>query len=83
MHPNGHPAYHPSDPTPILVHIAGKVGKIEAKVEAIEKRMDRRQRPLSEYITPAIGAVILAAAAAGKITWSDALPSILGLVGGR
>ena len=72
----------PPDPTPILVHIAGKVGKIEAKVEAIEKRLDRR-RPLSDYLTPAIGAVILAAAAAGKITWQEALPSILGLVGGK
>lgn len=80
---NGSPYHFPPDPTPILVHIAGKVGKIEAKVEAIEKRMDRQRRPLSDYLTPAIGAVILAAAAAGKITWQEALPSILGLVGGR
>lgn len=76
--------YHLPDPTPILVHIAGKVGKIEAKVEAIEKHIDRKQRrPLSDYMAPAIGAVILAAAAAGKITWQEALPSILGLVGGK
>lgn len=83
MRMNGSPRPTPSDPTPILVRIAAKVGRIEAKVEAIEKRLDKPQRPLSDYLTPAIGAIILGAAAAGKITWAEALPSLLGLVGGR
>lgn len=94
MNGSPHPLLHQAvDHTPILVHIASRVGRIEARqtglvedireIKADVSKLQRPRRPLAEYITPAIGAAILAAAAAGKITWAEALPSLLGLVGGR
>ena len=84
MNGHSHPAGAP-DPTPILVQqIAEMRGEVRAEFRHINRRLDhisRPRRPLTEYITPAIGAIILAVAAAGKITWQEALPSLLGLVG--
>lgn len=89
MHMNGRswPTSQPPDHTSILVQIAGDVGEIRAEVREVNKRVAKLEerkpdrRPLSEYIPPALGLIILAAAAAGKVTWQEALPSILGLAG--
>jgi len=95
MHMNGKSSHTwPPDHTSILVQMAGDVGEIKGVVKHFENdfrevktritRLEDRKppsRPLSEYIPPALGLIILAAAAAGKVTWADALPSILGLVG--
>ena len=88
MHMNGKSSHTwPPDHTSILVQMAGDVGEIKGEVRQINHRVakleDRKppSRPLSEYIPPALGLIILAAAAAGKVTWQEALPSILGLVG--
>jgi hypothetical protein len=88
MHMNGKSSHTwPPDHTSILVQMAGDVGEIKGEVRQINQRVakleDRKppSRPLSEYIPPALGLIILAAATAGKVTWADALPSILGLVG--
>ena len=80
---NGHHTGPGPDHTSILVHIAGQVGEIKADVREVKRRVskiEQRKRVVQDYTTPLIGAVILAAATAGKITWNDALPSLLGLV---
>lgn len=93
MRCNGNHSWPPHDSTSILIWIASKIGHIEADVMHIKARQAeiksdvenlRRppdRRPLTDYIVPATGLVILASAAAGKVTWSEALPSLLGLVG--
>ena len=93
MRANGHHSYHPPDHTSILIHIAGQIGHIEArqsglledireiKVDVATLKQAKPARPLSEYLPAAVGLVILAAASAGKVGWSEALPSLLGLVG--
>lgn len=91
MQMNGHHAqpYSP-DHTTILIHLSAQVGRIEARQEWViedirelraEVRRPMPRRPLAEYVTPIIALVILASAAAGKISWAEALPSFLGLVG--
>ncbi len=75
----------PPDHTSILVHIAGQVGEIRADVREVKRRVakieDGKERPFSDYLPMLTGAVILAAAAAGKVSWQEALPSVLGLFG--
>lgn len=88
---NGHHGPVPGpDHTSILVDMSGRLGRIEGgmvhmfrAVTRIEGRMDQPPTPTPrrDWLTLAIGMVILASAAAGKVAWSDALPSLLGLVG--
>jgi hypothetical protein len=80
---NGHPTEPRPDHTSILVGIASRLGRVEAKVDGLHitvSRLERGRKTLQDYSTPLIGAAILASAMAGKVTWSDALPSLLGLV---
>ena len=95
MRANGH--HHPyphTDTTSILVDIYFKVGKIEANVDTIKARQAEiiidvtelkktNRRPLSDYMPLITAAGLLALAAAGKVSMSDVLPSLLGLAGGR
>ena len=79
MHMNGHHGpVPPADHTSILIGFALRIGRLEGAV--FDRRQDQkpRQQDLMAYV---IGAVILAAAAFGKVTWSEALPSVLGLFG--
>ena len=84
MQMNGH--HHgqvPPDHTSILVGIASRLGRVEAKVDGLHitvSRLERGRKTIQDYSTPLIGAAILASAMFGKITWNDALPSLLGLV---
>jgi hypothetical protein len=71
------------DHTSILVHIAGQVGEVRADVKEVKRRvtkLEARKIAVKDYSVPILGALLLAAATAGKITWADALPSLLGLV---
>jgi hypothetical protein len=80
---NGHHMEPQPDHTSILVGIASRLGRVEAKVDGLHitvSRLERGRKTLQDYSTPLIGAAILASAMAGKVTWSDALPSLLGLV---
>ena len=86
---NGHQHPQAMDHTPILMHIAGKLGHIEARqmVLIADVRDLKRSaskpvgRPMYEWIALLISVAGLAAAVAGKITWAEALPSLTGLVG--
>lgn len=85
MRQNGHRTgwVPPPDHTSILVTISGQVGEVRADVKEIKRRvtkLESRKTAVTDYSAPILGALILAAATAGKITWSDALPSLLGLV---
>lgn len=88
---NGH--HHPSADPPdghlgILLSIATQVGELRSDVRNLTGRLDRMEgrpsvprRPLSDWLTLIGGACLVAAAAAGKITWDQALPSLLGIAG--
>jgi len=81
MRMNGHPGpVSPADHTSILIGFALRLGRLEGRVERMEARRDTPP-PARDWLTIVVGAGILAAAAAGKITWADALPSLLGFVG--
>lgn len=70
----------PPDHTAILISFALRLGRIEGRLD----RMDGQQYkppPNRDWLTLVVGLAIVAAAAAGKITWADALPSLLGFVG--
>lgn len=75
MQVNGHHGpVPPPDHTSILIGLALRVGRLEGVVF-------QKQAPSRDWLTLAAAIAILGSAAAGKITWSDALPSILGLAG--
>jgi hypothetical protein len=81
MQVNGHHGpVPPPDHTSILIGFALRIGRLEGAV------FNRQQEqpplpPRNELMAYVIGAVILGAATFGKITWADALPSVLGLFG--
>lgn len=81
MQMNGHRVVPPPDHTSILVAIASRLGRVEQKVDDLARRIDSRHRHLSDWFGPVVCSLVLGAAAAGKITWSEALPTVLGLVG--
>lgn len=94
MHMNGRrsPTIHPPDTTAILVEMSGQIGEIRGDVKAIKDRQRHIERTLTEqgrsssrqpldWVSILVAAGILAAAAAGKVTWADALPSVTKLVG--
>lgn len=88
---NGPPI--PVDTTVILYNIASDIGEMKSDVKHIKIRQAEiivdvtelkkkpERRPLAQYLPAAVGLIILAAASAGKVGWSQALPSLLGLVG--
>jgi len=93
MQINGH--HHKSVPPPdrtteILVDLSGRIGRVEGvanltaqAVHRIERHLHSPQvtsQPPRDWLTLIVGIGILASAAAGKVTWSEALPSLLGLV---
>lgn len=81
MHMNGRssPFAPPADPhTAILVNHEGRIAKLEAKADF--KPLHRIQVDWPSVI---IAAGVLAAAAAGKIAWADALPSIVSKLAGH
>lgn len=87
MHRNGRSGWcPPQGHTSILVDISGQIGEIRADVRDVKRRVatleGRPRRPLAEYIPLIAMALWLAAATAGRVTWAEALPGILGL-GGR
>lgn len=76
MHMNGHHGpVPPPDHTSILIGLALRVGRLEGAVFK-----GRNQPPQRDWLTLIVGLGILGSAAAGKVAWSDALPSLLGLV---
>jgi hypothetical protein len=89
MHMNGHRGPVPApDHTSILVDMSGRIGRLEGAVtytakavDRIERRLDRHRIPLSEMMGPIVLAITVGAAVFGKISWPDALPTMLGLVG--
>lgn len=69
----------PADPhTAILVNHEGRIAKLEAKSDS-----KPRLHIQVEWTSVIIAAGILAAAAAGKIAWADALPSIVSKLAGH
>jgi len=80
MQVNGHHGpVPPPDHTSILFTIASTLGRLDAKMDVM---MASKRSTVLQDIGPYIaGMVILGSAAAGKVTWSEALPSLLGLVG--
>ena len=81
MHYNGHHSAPPPDHTSILVGIASRLGRVEQKVDDLGRRISSRRLPLSELVGPVLMAIVGGAAMAGKITWAEALPTMLGIVG--
>jgi hypothetical protein len=89
MHMNGHRGpVPPPDHTSILVDMSGRIGRLEGAVTYTAKAVDRIERrlhsppaPTRDWLHYLLGALILGSAAAGKVTWQDALPSLLGLFG--
>lgn len=81
MHMNGHHVVPPPDHTSILVAIASRLGRVEQKVDDLARRIDSRRLPLSEFLGPLVLSIVAGAAMAGKITWAEALPTMLGIVG--
>ncbi len=82
MRMNGHRGpVPPPDHTSILVHIASRLGRVEQKVDDLARRIDSRRLPLSEFLGPLVLSIVAGAAMAGKITWAEALPTMLGIVG--
>lgn len=83
MRMNGH--HHgqvpPVDHTSILVAIASRLGRVEQKVDDLASRIDGRRIPYSEMMGPVLLAVTVGAALFGKISWHEALPTMLGIVG--
>lgn len=82
MRMNGHHGPVPGpDHTSILVAIASRLGRVEQKVDDLARRIDARRVPLSDWVTLGMCSLALGALAAGKITWAEALPTVLGIVG--
>lgn len=89
MHMNGHHGpVPPADHTSILVAMSGRIGRLEGgvvhisqAVTRIERRLDTPRLPLSEMMGPIVLAITVGATLFGKISWPDALPTMLGLVG--
>ncbi len=82
MHMNGHHGPVPGpDHTSILVGIASRLGRVEQKVDDLARRIDGRRMPYAEWVAPVLCSLVLGAAAAGKVTWAEALPTVLGIVG--
>lgn len=83
------PTAPPPDHTAILVQMSGQIGEVRSDVKAIKERQQAIEKKVenlkptkpTDWITVLIGGSILAAAAAGKITWAEALPSLTKLVG--
>lgn len=69
----------PPDHTSIMFTIASTLGRLDAKMDLL--LASKRSTVLQDMGPYVAGMVILASAAAGKVTWSEALPSLLGLVG--
>lgn len=77
------------DHTAILVHMSGQLGEVRADVKAIKQRQQEIEQTVKElrpktsidWPAVAVAAALLGAAAAGKVTWAEALPSITQLVG--
>ncbi len=77
MNGRSSPLAPPADPhTAILVNHEGRIAKLEARSEQPSPR-----RAQVDWTSVIIAAGILGAAAAGKVAWADALPSITKLVG--
>lgn len=94
MHMNGRstPFAPHADTTAILVQMSGQIGEIKGDVKAIRERQRHIEKIVTEqgrsssrqpldWVSILVAASILAAAAAGKVTWADALPSVTKLVG--
>ena len=89
MQINGHHGPVPGpDHTSILVDMSGRIGRLEGAVShtaravhRIERRLDRPRIPLSEMAGPVVLAITVGAALFGKISWHEALPTMLGIVG--
>ena len=67
----------PPDHTSILISFALRIGRLEG---AVFNRPEPPRQQL-DWVTYIVGAVLLGAATFGKITWQEALPSVLGLLG--
>lgn len=80
------PGLQAPDHTAILVRLSEQMGEVRSDVrhlreDVAELRQSRSPRPLSDWMTLGLGIALVAAAAAGKVTWAEALPSLTGLVG--
>ena len=86
---NGHAHYPPSGPENIvLYHHAQTLGRIEAKIDTIDRRVTKLETgsllglsPL-HFIQVGIGLTVVGAAITGRISWGESLPVIGRLFGG-
>lgn len=86
-HTNGHPLLRPSGPDGILYHHAQSLGRIEARLDTIDRRITKLEdnsmlgfKPI-QFIQIGIGITVVGASMTGQISWVQGLP-ILGRVFG-
>lgn len=78
MQMNGHRMVPPPDHTSILIGFALRIGRLEG---AVFQKGPEPQKDQPVWLHYVVGAFILGSAAAGKVSWQEALPSVLGLFG--
>ncbi len=81
LHNGHHGPVAPADHTSILIGFALRLGRLEGKIDRMDRQQHHKPPPSRDWVTILIGMVILFSAAAGKVTWADALPSVMGLFG--
>lgn len=79
---NGHAHYPPSGPDAILYHHAQTLGRIEAKIDTIDRRVTKLETASMLGLSPVhfiqigVGITVVGAAVTGRISWGESLPII-------
>lgn len=85
---NGRPHFVPSGPDAIIYHHAQSLGRIEARLDTIDRRLDRLETKSLLALGPihwlqiGIGITVLGAAITGRMSWGESLPIIGKMFGG-
>jgi hypothetical protein len=85
---NGHAHYPPSGPDGILYHHAQTLGRIEAKIDTLDRRVGKLETGSMMGLSPiqfvqiGIGLTVVGASLFGRISWGESLPVIGRLFGG-
>jgi len=85
---NGHHSWRPSGPDAILYHHAQSLGRIESRLDTIDRRIQKLETSSVLGLSPVhfiqigIGITVLGAAITGRISWGESLPVIGRMFGG-